>query len=84
MIKKIILHNKYSKESKEFLERYKNSFDDFIDWYDEKDRQRWFDMGGNIYIQGFPSIVKMSDRNIDELIFDPEDEEVEDFLNEDS
>ena len=53
----ILLHNKESKESRDFLEANKDSISQVIDWYGDKDAYMQYALSGLEQPSGFPTIV---------------------------
>ena len=52
----IILHNKYSKESRDFVDKYGEG-NTVIDWYDDREAAKEYLKAGNPHPSAFPSLV---------------------------
>lgn len=79
----IILHNKYSKESNDFVNKYREG-NTVIDWYgDRKARQGYLD-AGTLHPSAFPSLVDSTHKVIVRKAKKPEDltETIQEKINE--
>lgn len=64
-MKKVILHNSFDPVSRKYVEKYGEKVDDIIDWYVDGEVDRWLEMGGDMFVSAFPSLVIFKEEGFD-------------------